>query len=721
MLKTNASYRAYFDPTHPLLQTEQALNADYQLQDSLVVAIESPDELLVSTKNIELVKNIVNSINSNPLVSSNINFLTLLDDSAEYSGDSFEGHEYTENEVLAEILTTKQGLGLISKNGKITLLVIEANLPSNNAVQNTQLFVNDIRSKINHILLNNGSNLKVRFTSTLALNEAYITLVRTDLKQFIPALLIIYLFSLLAFFRHFLLSLSLLCSAMLAAATTFGLSGWLGFELAAINAFTPVIIVSLSITLAVHLVTGYCRYLEAGEAAIVAMQKSRQFNLRAISLSVLTTVGGFLLLTLSPSPPIRLMGILVSIGVILSFIYGMTLLSFILPRLKLSQQQATQINKRINLQHLWSMIAPHQSRLLIPLLILVLTGSFLVAQLQINDNVYEYFPPDHQFSVGTRLIDQQFYGAAKIDYSIDSGKRNGIANLEYQLKLQEFSHWLESQAEITHISGLSQLFLATTITQKRLDYYLNHIKNFPLVSKNFGSIINHDLSASRITVHLKSMTTKELIQINHRIQAWLDKHLKPYHYLGGVSPDLIFSEVNQQNAFSMFVSLAIALIAIGFISGWLMKSLKVIGITLICNLLPLICVFSLWFIVGGYISMGSAVVMGMITGVIIDDTIHMLVKYRQLNDSESVSKLYVTVGPAIMVTSITLCSGIIVGLLSDFRPIVELSGLSAAIISLALVFDLICLPALLNRYVPKVSPSNSSRSDPISLTQIPDQ
>ena len=111
-------------------------------------------------------------------------------------------------------------------------------------------------------------------------------------------------------------------------------------------------------------------------------------------------------------------------------------------------------------------------------------------------------------------------------------------------------------------------------------------------------------------------------------------------------------------------------------------------------MLPLVLVFGFWQFIGGSLSLGCAVVMGMILGIIIDDSLHLLLKVSEGESSEIGSTLngFREVMPAITFTSILLVLGFSLGLNSDFFPIIELSFLSLLTIFIAWLFDFIVLP-----------------------------
>ena len=138
--------------------------------------------------------------------------------------------------------------------------------------------------------------------------------------------------------------------------------------------------------------------------------------------------------------------------------------------------------------------------------------------------------------------------------------------------------------------------------------------------------LTRDYQAVKVSIFLEAVTAQELIAFDSKVKSWLENNITPYSYEGGVGPDLLFAKLGERNARSMFFSLGLALVVIALIIGGLLRSWSATLIGLICNLFPVVTVFALWSLIGGYISLGSAMVMGMIMGIIVDDTLHMLIE-----------------------------------------------------------------------------------------------
>jgi predicted RND superfamily exporter protein len=166
----------------------------------------------------------------------------------------------------------------------------------------------------------------------------------------------------------------------------------------------------------------------------------------------------------------------------------------------------------------------------------------------------------------------------------------------------------------------------------------------------------------------------------------------------GGGPVLMFAYLGERNVRSMLIALTAALMLAAAVLGLSLRSWRIAAVGLACNILPVLLVYSLWAVFKGRISLGGAVVMGMIIGIVIDDTIYLLTTYRRAlaaRVADPVSQALRRVGPALIVTTITLVASLSLGLLSDFEPIWSMSALSVAIIGLALLVDLLLLPAML--------------------------
>jgi predicted RND superfamily exporter protein len=413
-----------------------------------------------------------------------------------------------------------------------------------------------------------------------------------------------------------------------------------------------------------------------------------------------TTALGFLGLTFSPSPPVRIVGYLAAAGISVSFILCMTLLPVLQARFDPWKPAA---NVRLAaLDRLSQFVARRRTGLVVMFLLLALPAAWLVSRNVISDNVFDYFPSSHAFYRDTKLVEDQFSGVNEVLYSAETGRELGFFDADAVEALGRLSTWLARQPEVNRAISLLDFDVIDEARQEgrlqeRLDFYRDRIVSSSDVSPLSGLAVSDDYSSSVVTVFLKPLNSAQLSDFDQRVHAWAADNLRDLALSSG-GATLMFASLGQKNIRSMLTSLTLALLAAVLILGIVFRSGRLAWIGLVCNFLPILLVYSVWAIFSGQISIGAAIVMGMILGIVLDDTIYFLAAYRfglRADTDNPVRYAMRRVGPALIATSVTLIAGLSMGLLSDFSPIWNMSALSVSIIGTALVVDLLLLPALL--------------------------
>jgi hypothetical protein len=133
------------------------------------------------------------------------------------------------------------------------------------------------------------------------------------------------------------------------------------------------------------------------------------------------------------------------------------------------------------------------------------------------------------------------------------------------------------------------------------------------------------------------------------------------------------------------------------------KSIRLGLVSLVPNLIPAGVAFGLWYFIDGRIGLGLSVVTGLTLGIVVDDTVHFMSKYRfarqeqHMSKEEAVRYAFSTVGVALWITSVVLVSGFAILTLSHFTMNSTMGFMTAMTITVALVMDLLFLPPLLMR------------------------
>ena len=135
--------------------------------------------------------------------------------------------------------------------------------------------------------------------------------------------------------------------------------------------------------------------------------------------------------------------------------------------------------------------------------------------------------------------------------------------------------------------------------------------------------------------------------------------------------------------------------------AWMFRSFRMILISLIPNLLPLIVTAGMMGFLGVPIKPSTILVFSIAFGISVDDTIHFLAKYRQelkANNWRIKRSVYAALretAVSMFYTSIVLFFGFSVFMISSFGGTVALGGLVSATLLFAMLANLLLLPSLL--------------------------
>lgn len=683
-LKLAADYTSYFSDDDQLFNHFQTFQKEFAQEDQLLVIVEAKQGTDVK-QHMPFIGELTSALSLLPFIKQVGGF-------QEHHLDPLPnplllGHK--KNPALAEFL---------AKDNSAVLLTLTFH-PSD-TVSTFLAELDRVEQLINEHIIAYDSGVTVYYSGELALNKQYVDVVRHDLIWFLPGLVLLLCIMLWLAVPEKWWIAGIGASSLLTLICTLGLAGWSHFTLAAISAFVPVIIIVLNVAYSMHIYFDWrhlCRDASENSSKHVAPQTlalnalidSMQRNLKPLFWGSITTAFGFMLLRFSPSPPIKDFGAMVSFAVLLSFIGNYSVL---IAFARLARYKPTS-NARLAYfsEHLYQVSWRYRR----PILVMVGCAAVLaiasLSQLRFDDDAANYFPSDNPFSVAKKVMDTKFSGINQVSFVVDAKTPLGITDPLYIKKMNQFSRFLAQQDEVIKVQNLRDWLKWFGVGQHQFKKLLTDNTAQAL---GVQQLINADSSASVVRASLIPMKASELIQFERKIVNYLAANELQPLISPPLSHQLVFAHLSRDNAFTMLSSFGAALLLLLVLLISLKRSLKLALLGLLTNVLPLVLVFGFWQLIGGSLSLGGAVVMGMILGIIIDDSLHLLLKVSDAQKDRGGATLtgFRFVMPAITFTSLLLVLGFSLGLNSDFFPIIELSFLSLSTIFIAWLFDFIVLP-----------------------------
>jgi predicted RND superfamily exporter protein len=338
-----------------------------------------------------------------------------------------------------------------------------------------------------------------------------------------------------------------------------------------------------------------------------------------------------------------------------------------------------------------------------------------ISGIELNDNFLEYFDDSYDFKRASDFVIDNLRGWDYIEYSLESGEPGGINKPEYLTKVEEFANWYREQANVVHVSTI-------TDTMKRLNknmhgddeswyripeqrdlaaqYLLLYEMSLPF-GLDLNNQINVDKSSTRMTVTLKSLSATQMREMDNKARQWLKNHAPKSMFTYGTGVSIVWAHITGRNIKSMLVASFWAILLISGILIFALKNFKLGMLSLIPNLAPATMAFGIWGMSVGRVGLGLSIIVSMTIGIVVDDTVHFLSKYlrarreQNLEPAQAVQYSFHTVGTAMWATTVVLVAGFLVLTFSSYKMNADMGWMSAITITMALVMDFLLLPTLL--------------------------
>jgi predicted RND superfamily exporter protein len=201
---------------------------------------------------------------------------------------------------------------------------------------------------------------------------------------------------------------------------------------------------------------------------------------------------------------------------------------------------------------------------------------------------------------------------------------------------------------------------------------------------------------------MKDIGTDKMERIEEDIQSKINKVFPEDQYeISLTGKAYLFQKGTKYLVNNLILSLSLAILLISLFMAYMFRSFRMIVVSLIPNLLPLLITAGLMGYLGVPIKPSTILVFSIAFGISVDDTIHFLAKYRQelqANHWKIKKSVYAALretGVSMFYTSIVLFFGFSVFIISNFGGTVALGALVSATLLFAMLANLLLLPSLL--------------------------
>jgi len=328
--------------------------------------------------------------------------------------------------------------------------------------------------------------------------------------------------------------------------------------------------------------------------------------------------------------------------------------------------------------------------------------------LKVDTDFVSYFPKSSPIRQRMHDVDQSLAGASAFFVVVETGRENGVADpatLKQIAALQQFIENIPGVSKtvsiVDYISQLHTTFTGTNPGPRTVPDSPDVVSQHLLLMDRgqTGRFIDLPASSANIIVRHSLTGSWELGQALRQIDRYVAQNVRGVQ-VHPAGQSILTNRAADYMAVNEVTSFAWTLAIIGIIHSLLFMSVKAGLLSLIPNVAPVIYSFGLMGLLGIPLSTGTAMVATIAIGIAVDDTVHNMMTYsRQLNEHRDertavLHTLFIQFRPIVFV-SMALACGFIVLVFSRFVPTVHLGFLSAFVMVVAMVSELVLTPILL--------------------------
>ncbi|MBT3044258.1 MAG: MMPL family transporter [gamma proteobacterium symbiont of Clathrolucina costata] len=713
-------YRMFFSEENPQLKAFEQLQNTYTKNDNVLFVIAPRDGKVFTRETLTAVAELTKE-------SWQIPYSLRVDSITNFQHTHAEGDDLIVEDLVLdpqslndEELAEKQRIAtsdpllvnrLISPSAHTTGVNVTVQLPGKKLTE-----VPEVANRAREMAKNIEAaypNIDIHLTGMVMMNNAFPSASQDDMTSLYPIMFAAVILVLVVMLRSIPGTLSTVIIIILMIIATMGLTGWLGIKMSPPTTTVPIVIMTLAIADCVHILVNFLHFMRDGQNKYEAMMESLRINLQPIFLTTLTTAIGFLSLNFSEAPPFRDLGNMAAMGVVLAFFLSITFLPAMMMLLPVKALSGDTLGS-IAMVRFSDFVVRYKKQLLWGMGMVVLLLISQIPNNRLDDQFVKYFDETITFRQATDYATENLTGIYLIEYSLESGETGGISDPQFLQRVEEFANWYRQQPHVLHVNSITDIMkrLNRNMHADNDDWYrlpdqrdlsAQYLLLYEF-SLPFGLDLNNQInvkkSATRFTVTMESISTTQLLEIEERAQAWLQENA-PGMRIDGASPTIMFAHIGNRNIISMLKGTTLALVMISVILIFALRSLRVGGLSLIPNLVPMGMAFGLWGIFVGEVGLALSVVTGMTLGIVVDDTVHFLSKYlrarreKDMDRENAVRYAFSTVGTALWVTTLVLMVGFGILAFSHFQLNAGMGLLTAITLGLALIADFLFLPPLL--------------------------
>jgi predicted RND superfamily exporter protein len=540
-----------------------------------------------------------------------------------------------------------------------------------------------------------------------------------EIGMFIGAALLVTSLIFFFFFRSFRATIISMITVIIGVMWAFGILGLLHYEITVLTALIPPLIIVIGIPNCIFLINKYQQEIKEHGNQAKSLQRVISKVGNATLMTNVTTASGFATFILTNSQLLKEFGIVASINIIAIFMLSLFIIPIMYSYMAVPKDKHLKhLNKRwINAFVDWTVktVREHSISIYICAILLLCLSIIGIYNIKISGSIIEDMPKQTEFYKDIKFFEKEFEGIMPLEILVDTKREKGVMKLATLKRIDKLQEYIEEIPEFSKPLSVVELvkYSKQAYYNNNPEYYqlpnsqeqtflLSYAKSNAKSANLLKSYVDSTGQYARITTFMMDTETERFDRIEEDLVAKINKIFPVDRYnVSLTGKALVFQKGTKYLVTNLIISLSLAILLIALFMAWMFRSFRMILVSLIPNLLPLIITAGLMGFLGVPIKPSTILVFSIAFGISVDDTIHFLAKYRQeliVNNWKIKKSVYAALretGLSMLYTSIVLFFGFSVFTISSFGGTVALGALVSVTLLFAMLANLLLLPALL--------------------------
>lgn len=556
--------------------------------------------------------------------------------------------------------------------------------------------------------------------------------ITTELGIFVMLALVVTMLILLVFFRSFKVMFLALIVVIIGIVSSLGILGLFAFKITIISGMIPSLVVVIGVPNTIFIINKYYEEYALNRDKMLALQITIEKIGQTLFLANLTTSIGFGVFAFTGSSFLSDFGIVASINIMLTFFISLIVIPLVFSYLDAPSEKHTdrlesgKIIRFLEKVDYW--VNHHRSVIYTIIGVMIVVSIYGMTLIKSVGYIVDDLADDNPILTDLKFVEKNFKGVMPFEVAIDAYEPGRVTKPELLTKIKrmekEFAKYPEFTKPVSLVTAVKfayqayrggdpKYFVLPGIDQlSKLQEYNQTVKGKSSFTKGF---IDSTQRYTRVSFQISDCGTVRTNQIINELQPKVDSIFN-YDAENNVffktgdkrgydaeitGNSVIYAWQNDYLQSNLIESTLQAVVLICLIMALLFRSWKMVIISTLPSLIPLLMTAGLMGFFGIHLKYSTILIFSIAFGISSDGTIYFLTRYKDelLNKNrsvkEAISETILNTGVSMFYTAIILFTGFFIFTASSFKGTQSLGILVSITLLMAMICNLILLPAFL--------------------------